>query len=72
MCEWLTCTHVFDVAGHANDQAPVWQAVNQLLAPAFIFRSWNSRCDLALLDCMRAYTHAYVRTVVSERYSAQG
>jgi hypothetical protein len=31
-------------------------------------QSWKSRCDLTLLDCMRAYTH----TAVSKRYLAQG
>lgn len=52
--EWLTCAHVLDVARHAHDQAPVREAVDQLLAPAFIFRTWNSRRDLVLLDCARA------------------
>lgn len=58
VCEWLTCAHVLDVARHAHDQAPVRQAVNQLLAPAFVFRSWNSRRDLALLDCACALPSA--------------
>ena len=55
VCERLTCAHVLDVARHAHDQAPIRQAVNQSLAPAFVFRSWNSRRDLTLLDCACAY-----------------
>ena len=63
----LTCAHVLDVARHAHDQAPIRKAVDQLPAPALIFRSWNPRRDLPLLDCTpraRALT-------VSERFSAR-
>jgi len=53
----LTCAHILDLARHAHDQAAIRKAIDQLLAPALILRSWNTRSDLRLPHCARAHTH---------------
>lgn len=62
----LTCAHVLDVPCHAHDQASVRKVVDELPAPALIFRGRYSRRDLARFDC------AHANNLVSATFGEEG